>query len=110
MPDKKLIKFANYGQERDLEATAEEMEVFEILQEMVAPHELRFVRKSDNYVSAKLGDWDLARFKYTDRTAWIFFPTLEQQRDKHRLDSPEDIRDLAETVRNNLAHIEKYSK
>lgn len=103
------IKFAHYGEERTLEATAEESQIFEILREMAAPKEIRFVRKSDNYVTVKLGDWDLARFKYTDLTAWIFFPTLEQQKDKHKLSDPEDVRSFSDLVRKTLEHIEKYS-
>ena len=103
------VKIAHYGEERDIEATAEELEIFGILQEMTAPKEIRLVRVSDNYVSAKLGDWDLARFKYTDRTAWIFFPTLEKQKDKHQISDPEDVRSFSEIVRKSLEHIEKYS-
>lgn len=106
---KTLIKFPKYGQERDIEATPEESQIFEILQEMTAPKEIRLVRVSDNYVSAKLGDWDLARFKYTDRTAWIFFPTLEKQKEKHQISDPEDVRSFSEIVRKSLEHIEKYS-
>ena len=107
--DKVSIKFAHYGEERDIDATAEELEIFGILQEMTAPKEIRLVRVSSNYVSAKLGDWDLARFKYTDRTAWIFFPTLEKQKDKHQISAPADVRDFSNIVQKSLAHIEKYS-
>lgn len=102
------IKFAHYGERRDLNATDEEKTIFEILQQM-SPNELEFCRVSESYVTAKLGDWDVARFKYTDRARWIKFPTVESSKEKHVLDSPDDVREFDELVRTTLAHIEKYS-
>lgn len=102
------VQFAHYGERRDLNATDEEKTIFEILQEM-SPKELEFCRVSENYVTAKLGEWDVARFKYTDRARWIKFPTVESSKEKHLLESPDDVRDFDELVKTTLAHIEKYS-
>ena len=66
------IRFANYGQERDVNATDEELKIFEALKEATG-RDLRLVRKSDSYVTAALGEWDLARFKFTQRAKWVSF-------------------------------------
>ena len=65
------IKFANYGQERDVNAADEELKMFDVLKEATGL-DLRLTRKSDSYVTAMYNDWDLARFKFTPRAKWIF--------------------------------------
>ena len=101
------ITFANYGQERERIATEGELEIFEALRSVTGRDDLELVRKSDNYVSAVIGDWDLARFKYTPRAKWIQFPT-EAKPPKHKLDSPADVADLSDMVLSSLELIEKY--
>lgn len=102
------IQFAHYGERRELNATDEEKTIFGILQEM-SSKELDFCRVSESYVTAKLGEWDVARFKFTDRARWIKFPTVEHSKEKHILDSPDDVREFDELLKRTLAHIEKYS-
>ena len=100
--------FQNYGQERDVNATEEEVKIFEQLTALPGCEDIRLVRKSDSYVSAVLGDWDLARFKYTLKAKWITFPTIESSKSKHQLESPENVADLADMVADSVAHIAKY--
>lgn len=102
-----MIKFQNYGQLRDVNATDGELAIFELLQSLVPNIEL--VRRSDSYVTALLGEWDLARFKFTDRAKWIAFPTAEAGQVKHRIASPEDVRAFPELINESLAIIKKYS-
>lgn len=102
------INFADYGQERERIATETEIQMFDILKEMTGADDLELVRKSDNYVSAVIGDWDLARFKYTNRAKWISFPLTEHGTEKLRIDAPEDIRRFAILAENSLATIRKY--
>lgn len=45
--------------------------------------QLLLVRKSDSYVMAAVGEWDLARFKCTERAKWIMFPTVLSKQ-KHK--------------------------
>ena len=99
---------ANYGQERERIATETEIEIFEILKDLTYSDELRLVRKSDNYVSAVLGDWDLARFKYTPRAKWIMFPVVEVGSKKHKIEHPGDVRSFADLLAESLTHIDKY--
>lgn len=104
------IQFLNYGQERERIATESELEIFDLLRSMANRDSLELVRKSDNYVSAVLGDWDLARFKYTPRAKWISFPTIEAASAKHKITDPSDVASFADLLTQSLAHIDKYSK
>ena len=101
------IKFANYGQERDVNATDEELKIFEALREATG-RDLSLVRRSDSYVTAALGDWDFARFKYTQRAKWISFPTAEAGPPKHKIASPEEAASFTDLIAESLAVIDKY--
>ena len=103
------IQFSNYGQERERIATESEIEIFDLIRSMTNRDDLELVRKSDNYVSAVLGDWDLARFKYTPRAKWIMFPTVEVKAQKHYIEDPEDVYNFADLLSDSIAHIAKYS-
>lgn len=71
--------------------------------------QLRLVRKSDSYVTAAVGEWDLARFKYTARAKWIMFPTVEAKSQKHYIEDPEEVYNFADLLADSIAHIAKYS-
>lgn len=99
--------FAHYGEEREVDATDGEKRMFEILLEMFEgkgykPEQLRLVRKSDNYVAAAVGDYDIARFKATSRVTWIIFP-YETGAVKHRLESVEDVYSFSDMMDNQIA-------
>lgn len=101
------IKIANYGQEREVDATNGEFEIFDIIQDLSERQDLRLVRKSKDYVTAAIGEWDLARFKYTDRAKWIVFPLISNE--KIRIAFPTGAADHAEELAQSIAAIEKYS-
>ena len=101
------VKFANYGQERGLDATDEEIKIFETLINMTGLDRLKMVRKSDSYVTVIYRGWDLARFKYTQRAKWIAFPTVEVGPPKHRIVNPEDVAEFGELLTRSLEIIEK---
>lgn len=103
-----MVQFANYGQARERIATESELEIFEILKQLANVANLELVRKSDNYVTAVLGEWDLARFKYTQRAKWILFPILERPKEKHKITDPDDVRQFGDLVSGSLAVIKKY--
>lgn len=101
------------GKERELNATDGEREVYRILRCIVSDlcfntEPLRLVRVSDNYLTAKCGEWDLARFKFTTRAKWIWFPTKEEKR--RYIEVPTELYSFPEAVKSSLSHIEKYSK
>lgn len=101
------FKIANYGQERDVNATDEELKIFETLKEATG-RDLRLVRKSDSYVTAALGEWDLARFKFTQRAKWVSFPTAEVGPPKHKISHPDEVASFADLIADSLAVIDKY--
>ena len=101
------IRFANYGQERDINATDEELKIFEALKEATG-HDLSLIRKSDSYVTAVLGEWDFARFKYTQRAKWVSFPIVQVGPPKHRITHPEEAAGFADLIAESLAVIDKY--
>lgn len=108
------VKISHYGEERDLDCTDEEAQIFEELRDYIAdagldPDELSLVRKSDNYVSAVYKDWDLARFKYTQRAKWISFPSVEVGSPKHRIEDPSEAVSFEDLLADSLAMIEKYT-
>lgn len=101
------------GRERDLVCTEEERMIFEeldlICADLELPEPLRLTRVSDNYVSAKIGEWDLARFKYTARAKWIVLPVLEAGAVKHQIEAPEDVNSFSDRIIESVEHIKKYS-
>lgn len=101
------ISFANYGQMRDVNATDEEIRIFELLKE-ATERELDLVRRSDSYVTAALGEWDLARFKFTQRAKWVAFPAVETGAPKHKITTPEEAVSFADLIAESLAVIDKY--
>ena len=104
-----VLKFADYGQERERIATESELEIFDLIRSM-AGHDMGLVRKSDNYVTAVYKGWDLARIKFTNRAKWILFPVIESPSNKHRISDPSDVSEFADLVAESMAHIEKYSQ
>ena len=100
------IQFANYGQERDINATEEEIKIFELLKEATG-RDLHLVRRSDSYVTAVFKGWDFARFKFTPRAKWIAFPTAEVGPPKHRIANPDEAVSFTDLIAESLAIIEK---
>jgi len=70
---------------------------------------LQLVRVSDDYVTAKYGEWDLARIKYTNRAKWVKFPTVEAAKEKHGIEKPDDVLRFHQLIIESINHIEKYS-
>ena len=106
------IKFANYGQDRDLNCTDEEAQIFGALQEYfqsinLDPNQLHLVRRSGSYVTAVFRGWDLARFKYTPRAKWIAFPSVEVGPPKHRISTPDEAVSFADLLTESIRVITK---
>lgn len=105
-PSVPAVKIAHYGENRELNCTDEEAEIFHIIRSRLDDMNyntdcLKLVRKSDSYVSAVMdsgsdyGEMDLARFKYTDRAKWIkVCPDFE----KIELNDVEDVVQLSDAL------------
>lgn len=99
MTDNEKLTFQHYGDEREINATAEELEIFSAIRNIIVAADfdekpLRLVRKSDNYVSAVYGDYDIARFKFTKRAKWVVLPIAERSQTKHKIENPADVKTM----------------
>ena len=108
------LNFAHYGEERDVNATDEEKQIFAIVRDMFKakgydPMQLDLTRKSDSYVTVALGDFDVIRMKYTDRAKWITIPYAEAKAERHHIEAPEDVRQFDDLLNGNLAYISRYA-
>lgn len=103
-----MLEFQNYGQERDLVCTEEERAIFERIRDEFPDDDLRHVRISDNYVSVKFGDWDIARLKYTNRAKWLMFPQYEYKQVKHRIERTVEVEDYFATIQESIEIAKKF--
>ena len=102
------INFGNYGQDRDLIRTDEERAIFNYIN-VAFPHDgLELVRVSDNYVTVKRGDWDIARIKYTNRAKWLMFPSIESGQTKHKIQSVDECAAYSDQIRESIEMARKY--
>ena len=101
------IKFANYGQEREINANPEESQIAEIIFSEFPDEPLHLVRVSDEYVTIKRGDWDIVRIKYTERAKWIMFPIFERKV-KHYIEDVSEVEDYVASVADSINHAKKY--
>lgn len=90
------VRMVGGGCGKDQEWEPEEQEMFDILSAMFVdlgrkPEEIEIVRRSDNYITAKFEEYDLARFHWGPRSKWIQFPMVESSKSKHQIKSPEEI-------------------
>lgn len=98
------ITFSHYGELREVNANDEELQVISHLLELCK--DLKICRKSDSYITAVLGETDVARFKYTQRAKWIQFPYTAG---KVKLSSTSDVLGMADLVAEAVAEAEKIN-
>ena len=84
-----MLEFAHYGEERELNATPEELQIAEFVSGLFEGAEL--VRVSPSYITVKKGDWDVIRIKYSDRARWVKIPIVDPGSTKRRLESVGDV-------------------
>lgn len=102
------VRVANYGQERELNCTEEEREIFRRVCEMFPEETFRLVRVSPDYVTIRRGAWDIVRCKYTMRAKWLMFPTLEAKQVKHYIDGLQYVEDYEAAIQESIAMSKKY--
>ena len=103
------ITFSNYGQERERIATETELEIFEIIRSLSGADDVDLVRKCDDYVSVVIGEWDLARIKYTPRAKWVVLPLSEYRTKKLRIESPGDVAVFSDLIQKSVETIRKFT-
>ena len=101
------VSIANYGQEREVNANPDENEIAEWVLNYFPSENLRLVRKSNEYVTVKRGDWDIVRIKYTERAKWLMFPILETKK-KHYIEDKSEVVDYEASIADSISHAKKY--
>lgn len=102
-----MLEFAHYGEERELNATPEELQIAEFVSGLFEGAEL--VRVSPSYITVKKGDWDVIRIKYSDRARWVKIPIVDPGSTKRRLESVGDVEQFKDDILKALEHIARYS-
>ena len=86
------LEFAHYGEERDLNATDEELAIAEMFIAMLpSPEGCRIVRKSDAYITLEFGESDLARIKCTEKARWVNLPIVDLGKVERRSGDISDV-------------------
>lgn len=101
-----LMNFSHYGEERERIATEDELAIFNNLLKM-SGRDLKLVRKSDNYVTALLGQYDVARFKYSPRAKWIMFPCVAKA-PKNYITTADDVLAFSDLLQQCIAQAESH--
>lgn len=102
-----MLEFAHYGEERDLNATPEELMIAEYVAGLFDG--AKVVRVSPSYITVKKGDWDVMRIKYSDRARWVKIPLIDLGNTKRPLLSVDDVKEFEDDILKALEHIAKYS-
>lgn len=102
------------GRVKELNCEPEEAEMFGILCKMYEDTgrdsaSLVLERYSKDYLSVKLGEWDVVRIHWGPRSKWILFPAFEKHSERHKIFATEDIRAFSDLLQKTVEHIEKYS-
>lgn len=96
--DIQSFTFAHYGEERDVNATEDDLKICELVAALLPEDDCRLLRRSDQYLTFALGDYDIIRFKWTDRARWIILPLVEAKAKKHYLETIEDIKGFKDEI------------
>ena len=102
------VSIANYGQEREVNANPDENEIAEWVLNYFPSENLRLIRKSNEYVTVKRGDWDIVRIKYTERAKWLMFPTIEAKQKKHYLEDKFEVENYVAAMHDSIEHAKQY--
>lgn len=104
------INFAHYGEERELNATDEELAIAEMFIAMLpSPEGCRIVRKSDAYITLEFGVSDLARIKCTEKARWINLPAIDLGKVKRRFDDISEVEQFKEDLIKSYERIKQYA-
>ena len=100
--------FSNYGQEREINANPEELQIADWILARFPDADLRLVRVSKDYLTLKQNEWDIVRFKYTKRAKWLMFPTIEAKQVKHYIEDLNETENYVAAISDSIEHAKKY--
>lgn len=102
-----MSMFAHYGEERDINATVDQLTIAEHIKSLCPVS--RLVKVSEDYLSIKCVDTDICRFKYTDRAKWMMFPYLKDK-SKRRFNDLGELSGFDDAIRESYAFALKTDK
>ena len=102
------LKIANYGQEKELTANPEELELANWIVAYFPDDNLRIVQMTPEYLTVKRGDWDIVRIKYTERAKWLMFPTIEAKKKKHYIEDKFEVENYVASMHDSIGHEKRY--
>lgn len=104
------LEFAHYGEEREIDATDEEIAIAEMFIAMLPSSEgCRIVRKSDAYITLEFGVSDLARIKYTEKARWVNLPIVDLGKVKRRFDDISEVEQFKDDIIRSYEWIKQYT-
>lgn len=104
------LEFAHYGEERDLNATDEEIAIAEMFIAMLPSSEgCRIVRKSDAYITLEFGVSDLARIKCTEKARWVNLPIVDLGKVKRRFDDISEVVQFKDDIIRSYERIKQFT-
>ena len=112
---------------KDLNASTGELEVFEHVKKLLPDEDITLERRSDNYVSVIIAGNDFMRIKWTDKAKWVSILMTNECKDKWEdsplfaaqkkktqifwksaLEEPQQIAELAEPITSAAQTVKSY--
>lgn len=81
---------------KELNASDEDLLIFEHIHALCPDVEL--IRRTDAYLTAALGAFDVVRFKYTDRAKWLNVSMIDAGKVKRRFDEIDDLKQFDDDI------------
>ena len=85
------LERTDYSEVRHLKATDEEIQIFDNIRIVLDDDNIQLERKANNSLVAVGYGHELAAFRFSGKTTWIYFPEIEKFKDRHYLYGPEDV-------------------
>lgn len=81
----------------DVNASDDDLKIFEHIKALCP--DIQLVRKTENYLTVTYKEFDVVRFKYTDRAKWLNICFLDLGKVKRRFESLEDLVQFDEDIK-----------
>ena len=85
------LERTDYSEVRKFKATDEEIQIFDNIRIVLDDDNIQLERKANNSLAAVCYGHELAVFRFSGKTTWIYFPEIEKFKDRHYLYGPEDV-------------------
>lgn len=94
-----------YSEVRSLNPTDGEVQILDNIRTILDDNSIQLERKANNSLAAALDGKELAVFRFSGKTTWIYFPQLEKFKDRHFIGDPDDVRNFTDQLEESLTHL-----